>query len=660
MMNSYYKLREISYAEVKPKGWIRNALQAEKMGVPSNLNRIGYPFDSKCWEKKSLTEGGYLEWWPYEQSAYWIDALVRTAGLLDDDELYDKVKSQIDTVMQDEDWFIGPKDLKEHERCFRWPLGIMARALYARWSLTGDKTYLEKLRDCYLNDSSDYSGYRDIVNIETMFKVAEHFDDERLYQKALKAYETFDASDEKHSNAASMLRDNIPYQHGVTYNEQAKLAAVMYSYTGEKKYLEAAEKGYQKLDDNFMLPDGVPASCEFTEGNETKWAHESCVLSDYTWSMGHLLEASGNGKYADKLEWAFLNGTFGAIGPHFKTFQYFSTVNQPVAVRNGMNKNIKDFVFTPRMAYQPHHYPECCAGNIGRVIPNYVLRMYQTMEEGICVSLYGDSVYDGECMRLIQTGGYPFGDSVKLEVHLKKETECKLRLRIPGWTKAYCLKLNGEKASTEVVDGYVTVTVREDDKIELVFEKIFAAHESPEKGIYYTYGPFLMALKIEEDWQWDKLEIRQTAEFPAYNLRPSSPWNYCVSGDETAEIRQYDVSENPFWDGNSIEIKIDARVLKNWELVEESLKRPEKFYEKNRLIHANKMDEMDVMGLDAKEILGEVDKEYADHVSIPEIPDREFIEQNVGETARITLVPYGSTNLRITVFPQYKRSEFGG
>lgn len=655
MMQTFNKLYEISYSEVKPKGWLRRALEAEKNGVPGNLDRIGYPFNTKCWEKKTLTEGGYLEWWPYEQSAYWIDAIVRTAGLLEDEELYGKVKDQIDAVMQDEDWFIGPKDLKTHERCYRWPLGIMARALYAKWRFTGDESYLVKLRDCYLQDSSDYSGYRDIVNVETMFKVADYFKDERLHEKAVKAYEIFDMSDEKHSNATAMLRDEVPYQHGVTYNEHAKLAAIMYSYTGDERYLQAAEKGYKKLDDHFLLPDGVPTSCEFTEGNETKWAHESCVLSDYTWSLGYLLEATGDAKYADKIEWAFLNGAFGAMGPYFKTFQYFSSVNQPIAGRNSTNKNIKDFIFTPRMAYQPHHYPECCAGNIGRVIPNYVLRMYQTMEDGICVSLYGDSVYDGELLQLTQTGGYPFGDSVRFEVHLKKEKECKLRLRIPGWAKTYCLKRNGEEVATELSDGYVTLVVRDGDTTELILEKAFASHESPDKGVYFTYGPFLMSLKIEEDWKKDNLEVRQTTEFPAYQVYPVSAWNYCVSGEEMPDIHEYAASDNPFWDGKSIEIGINAKILHHWNLVEECLKRPEKFYEKERYVHANKMDEMDVMGLDAVEILGQIDKEYDDHISIPEIPNSEFVEQNMGETVNITLVPYGSTNLRITVFPKYGR-----
>ena len=42
-----------------------------------------------------------------------------------------------------------------------------------------------------------------------------------------------------------------------------------------------------------------------------------------------------------------------------------------------------------------------------------------------------------------------------------------------------------------------------------------------------------------------------------------------------------------------------------------------------------------------------------DNVLTPEIPSPEFIEENLGEKREITLIPYGCTNLRVTVFPKY-------
>lgn len=645
-MRNFNKLHEIKYSEVKPSGWLKDTLLEAKKGMPGNLHNIGYPFDTKCWEYKSLTDGGWSKWWPYEQMAYWIDGVVRIAGLLDDEELYGIVKNQIDTALGFEDTFIGPVEIKAHERCFRWPIAVFARALYAKWSFTGNEFYLEKLRDHYLNDTSGYSGYRDVVNVETMFQLYEHFGDERLRDKAIVAYKKFDQSDEEYSSAQAMLSDVVPIQHGVTYNEHAKLAAILYSYTGQQRYLDAAIKGYDKIDKYDMLPDGVHTSCEFTYGNETKWAHESCDITDFTWSLGYLLEATGKAEYADKIERAILNAAFGAIGPHFNTIQYFSSVNQVIATRN--STNIEAFKNAPRMAYQPHHYPECCVGNICRAIPNYVLRMYQKFDDGICVSLYGDSTYDGEDMKIVQTGGYPFGESVVLQVSLKKFEKNKLRLRIPYWAKMWRLTINGITQNVETENGYVTVKVCNNDRVELILQKEFVSKDSIDGGVYFEYGPFLMALKVDEKWEIDELEKRQTKEFPAYNVYPASAWNYCVTGKETPQIQMYEVEGHPYWNGVPFEIQIDARVLNNWNLVEEKLEKPEVEQDKPELKHE--------MGLDAKQIACGATEIFEDLLLTPELPDAEYVEKNKGELKKITLVPYGCTNLRVTVFPKYSEN----
>ena len=634
-MKTYNKLQEIRFSEIIPKGWLREFLSAEKNGMPGNLHKIGYPFNTNCWSYKSMASGGWEEWWPYEQCGYWIDSLVRTWALIDDDKIYNIIKPSIEGALNGDDWFIGPEELKVHNTYNRWPMAVFFRALYALWSKTGDEKILEKMRTHYLNDDDTYTGHRDIVNIETMLRLYEHFGDERLLQKAKKAYEEFDCSEEKQSNATSMLSEHKPYQHGVSYNEQAKLAAIMYTYTGEKRYLDAAVNGYRKIDIYYMLIDGVHSSSEYTYGNETKQAHESCVISDYTWSMGYLLEATGESSYADKIEKACFNAALGAIGPYFKSIQYFSTVNQVISTRN--STTIDDFANTPKMAYQPHHFPECCVGNIGRTMPNYILRMYQRTEHGIAVSLYGDSVFSGNEMDITQSGNYPFGDEIKLKIKLKDKNKNELRLRIPSWAAEYCISINSKTIETEMENGYAILNVGDNDEIVLNVKKKLSMHESPDGGIYFTYGPFLMSLKIDEDIQIDKLEKRQTNEFPAYNIYPKSKWNYAVSEDINPTLNIMETGKNPFWDKPPIEIEIDAYVLNNWDLVRLNISDIQRGSEG---ADTTALDKCNASIQDEKLI------------RTPELPSASFIKANLGNKERVSLIPYGCTNLRLTVFPK--------
>ena len=76
------RFRECGLRKVRPEGILREVLLAQKNGMPGHLDEIGYPYQEHCWGLKRLTDGGYQEWWPYEQTAYWIDSMIRLSILL--------------------------------------------------------------------------------------------------------------------------------------------------------------------------------------------------------------------------------------------------------------------------------------------------------------------------------------------------------------------------------------------------------------------------------------------------------------------------------------------------------------------------------------------------------------------------------------------------
>lgn len=633
-MKKYNKFEEIRPSEIKIGGWLKNFLDGEGSGMPGNLHKIGYPYDRFCWQYRTLTDGGYSAWWPYEQTAYWIDSVVRTAVLTDNDKLLDIVMEQIEKSFSDDsDPFIGPLEMKEQEGRNRWPHAVYFRALYALWGKTGDEKYIKKMYEHYKNDSFDYSSGRDIVNIETMFRLAEIYNDSELYSKACGFFEKFNHAQEQ-SNVPGMLSDDIPHEHGVTYNEHAKLGAIAYSYTGNREFLDASINAYEKIENYHMLPDGINSSSEATCGKESFRTHESCDISDYTWSAGYLLEATGDGKYADRIERACFNALPGAMLPYFKGIQYLSCVNQVICTRN--STHIEAWKNTARMAYQPHHYPECCVGNIGRAMPNYVMRMYQKLKDGVALSLYGDSVFNADGISLEQSGGYPFGDSITIKVKIRDINKNKIKLRIPSWAKGFIFKVNGEPVNADIQNGYITYSAKDNDVLNLSFRKAFMSHHAADGGIYFTYGPFLLTLKIKERLEIDELEKRQTKEFPAYNIYPESEWRYAVTGLEKPEISFNKINDNPFWDGYPFEIKIKAKKLNNWDFVKISQEQIK--YEGGE-------------GIDQKQIECGATTIEEDLVLTPEIPSAEFVKNNVSEDEYITLVPYGCTTVRLTVFP---------
>ena len=59
----------------------------------------GYPFNTCMWGYEKM-EGSYKEWWPYEQTAYYLDGAFRLGLLLNDEELLEKARSNMVYVME--------------------------------------------------------------------------------------------------------------------------------------------------------------------------------------------------------------------------------------------------------------------------------------------------------------------------------------------------------------------------------------------------------------------------------------------------------------------------------------------------------------------------------------------------------------------------------
>lgn len=77
---------------VIPRGWLREFLKTQKSGLTGHMEKAGYPYNERYWGAKKYPEFKGVFWWPFEQTAYHIDGMTRTAILLQDKELLKKRK----------------------------------------------------------------------------------------------------------------------------------------------------------------------------------------------------------------------------------------------------------------------------------------------------------------------------------------------------------------------------------------------------------------------------------------------------------------------------------------------------------------------------------------------------------------------------------------
>jgi rhamnogalacturonyl hydrolase YesR len=242
--------------------------------------------------------------------------------------------------------YIGPafiRDGKERDPRvdnFRWPNTVFFRALAAKAEATNDPRIAEAIRQHYLSDHAPYGGpSRDVTNIEGMLWSCERTRDQRLLQLAEKAWADFLKSAEPGDRESGDLHPERVFAntrihaHGVTYIEKAKLPAILYMHTGNPEHLRFALAAQERIFSHHMLIDGIPSTTEDYRETTALDAHETCNISDHTWTWGYLMMATGDGIWGDRIERACFNAGLGAVKKDWRAVQYFSCPNQFLATQ---------------------------------------------------------------------------------------------------------------------------------------------------------------------------------------------------------------------------------------------------------------------------------------------------------------------------------------
>ena len=642
---------ELPIIAVEPRDWLQAYLQQQKQGLTGRLPDIGYPFDTGFWGR-SRERGGLgdeikkANWWPYEQTGYWIDGAIRCGILLKDPALIQRAGKFLEAVLRapDRDGYLGPAFLKSDAAFYRWPHAVLFRALAAYQALAGGPQIPEALRRHYLSGAKTHHQKRlSVVNLEAMLWAFRQTGDRRLLALARKDFAGFNRVDHDRDTALHKMLDRQPLrQHGVIFNETAQLAAVLYLSTGQKHLLKAAQAGYQKITDHHMLIDGVHSSSENFRGADPLDSHEVCNIVAYPWSLGYLLLATGDVKYADAIERATLNAGPGAVTADFSATQYFSCPNQVVATDTSNHNRWR--TGNQRMAYRPIHEPECCSANINRLFPNYLSRMWlATGAGGIAAALYGPSritFTPGKMampVTIIEETNYPFNEQIDFTIQSSQPVRFPFSFRIPGWCQRPEVRLNGVLIKRRWRTGtFATIrrTWKNQDRLSVVLPMEITLTSWAGGGIGIERGPLVYALKIQERWKISRAANTKnlvTKKFPAYNLYPASPWNYALAATgkkllKSLRLIRHPITNNP-WTIHSapLELQVPAYKVKGWKLIQS-----------NTCIRI--------------EPDGKLQK--GKFVFTPPLPERPTLAKRLAARQEIIrLVPYGCTKLRLSVFP---------
>jgi hypothetical protein len=627
----YGPFRELPVGATQPAGWIQKWLQRQAQGLSGHPENMAYPYDT-CMLAGAIPDPAVkqpADWWRYEQSGYYFDATARLNLLLADPAVKQRHQAALDYILQ------HSTDLGYGASQTGWPNAVIGRGLLADYSATGNPAIASLVHQYVATHAGTRD--RDGVNAEEAFYLYGLTGDPRLLAYAQRVYDGYTGPASFCS--VDKITGPLPLKsHGVTAAELLKILPLTYLYTGNPQALDLTKRAYAKVVADSLMPDGGIVSSESLGLTAFNSLHETCDITDWSWSLGYALLATGDARWADLIERATFNALPGAVSKDFKQLQYFSSANQILA-----NNTACPRIALTRMSYRAAHETPCCAGNVNRAMPNYVARQWLRTDDGITAALYGPSVLNttlnGRPLAITEETDYPFRETISFKVKTAQPATFALGLRIPAWCAAASVSVNGAPANLACQPGTFASLKRQFHDGDTVVLRLPMTVQLADwfngSAVSIQRGPLTYSLQIGEkrvesttDTDAIKriLKGNNIAGFPALEFYPVGEWRYGLdaatkTAPEKFTVLESPMPENPFLaDTVPVRIQVPLRHLPQWQ--------------------ASWQPVLDPPPANLK----------LSPQNPPTLPSVSEIQPS-GDPQIMTFVPYGSTHLRLTTLP---------
>jgi DUF1680 family protein len=245
-------------------------------------------------------------------------------------------------------------------------------------------------------------------------------------------------------------RNNLAGRHAYSHVNSLCSAMQAYLTAGSEKHLRAAKNGFEMLlaqsyatggwgpDEILPAPDSDDLAASL--GNTHSSFETPCGSYAHFKLTRYLLRVTRDSRYGDSMERVMYNTILGAkpLQPDGRTFYY------------------ADYNFDGKKFYKQGRWP-CCSGTMPQVAADYRISTYFRDPSAVYVNLYIPSTLrwaqDGARYSLQQTTGYPLESSVHFEIRAKQSKSFAIYFRIPAWTEAPRLLVNGKRVDFLVLPG---------------------------------------------------------------------------------------------------------------------------------------------------------------------------------------------------------------
>ena len=616
---------------IAPSGWLRRQLEIQAKGLTGHLDEIWPDVGSN-----SGWLGGTGESW--ERGPYYLDGLLPLAYLLKDQSLIAKSNRYIEWVLthQAANGALGPPANTDW-----WPNMVMLKVLTAYQEATGDprvvpaltRYFMYHLQEAGRRPLKQWAVYRWADELVSILWLYNRTGDPRLLTLARTLHNQgtdwgrhFDAFEFETKTSTRDLAlqpgdkefsDRAMRAHGVNTAMGLKTSAVWSLVSGTASDRDAIQRALEVLDRYHGQPNGMFSADEHYAGRDPSEGTELCAVVESMFSLEQVLAVRGGVVIADRLERIAYNALPATLSPDMWSHQYDQQANQVLCslrnrrwVSNGPESNL--FGLEPNFG--------CCTANLHQGWPKLVSALWMASpDEGLAAVVYAPGtvrarVTRGQPVTIEEKTDYPFRSEVELLVRPDVALRFPLSLRIPSWATGAAVSVNGAPVPGAVPGDFVRIerVWKPGDRVVLRLPMPTEINKWYRDGVSVSRGPLVFALPIGEDWRKVTDGMKHPAPAPAadWEIVPTTPWNYALVLNP-AEPHALRVDERPIGDTPfspqtpPVSIRVTGRRVPEWQLEEGS---------------AGTLPRSPVLTTEPDEPL--------------------------------TLVPYGSARLRVTVFPR--------
>ncbi|QRV99016.1 glycoside hydrolase family 127 protein [Ceratobasidium sp. AG-Ba] len=628
----------LKLGEIKPSGWLRDQLQIQADGLGGHMHEFYPLIKDGSWTGKGNVNYSNLN----EAGSYWFNGVVFHAYTLDYPPLKSAVRDFLDHVIETqwEDGWIGPETDDEWQPRWLWgryPYLLGAFGMAEAEPELADKIVNSTMRFVQLANAmlKEGRGIQDwtrgtrwqdfALALQWLHEwlvghgrgspeVLALLHDTMVRIKAVSIDWRSVFSEELFPKEA--VNEWRIYWHGVNLAEGLKGMAVSYRFNKDKSELSDAIAAWNRIYKYHGRPSGIFAADEFLAGLDSVRGTELCLVVNLLPRGSYLYQVTGESSVAERVERQTYNALPATITGDMWAHQYVQQQNQIAARNMTPNPFPSDGPEANVFGLEPD-YP-CCAVNHMQGFPKFVAAAFvANTERTALVQVYqgpfevNTMLADGNRVHILVNTSYPFADTVEIRINATKPFN--YYLRVPKWALEdgitvkdasfgdVGVAIESQHAKFSVVSGISTFRV--------LYKPSIRIERLPRSTVALHRGPLLYAYDIPKTV---RVTNRHPNEHRAVDLQmlPNGPWQYAI---DPSTVRYHQTSgqlSSPVFDrgGSPATLTVTA-CLVEW---------------------------------------GIAGKTFAD------APPRK--PECIGPLETITLVPYGSTRLRISEFPVMKNN----